>query len=155
MKKSILLLYFTASFCAYAKAQCWQSMTAGDGYSLAIKTNGTLWAWGGNSIGQLGDGTDIDKNSPVQISTASNWQSVAASEEHTLAIKTDGTLWAWGANSFGQLGVVVYLFADDTHRIEDARKRGVCLAQQGEERSVQAEAATGEQSRESLEGLQC
>ncbi|MBI5915682.1 MAG: T9SS type A sorting domain-containing protein, partial [Bacteroidetes bacterium] len=73
-------------------------------HSLAIKTDGTLWAWGWNDSGQLGDGTFLDKNSPVKIGTDNNWQIVAADGKHSLAIKMDGTLWAWGLNDFGQLG---------------------------------------------------
>jgi hypothetical protein len=71
---------------------------------MAIKTNGTLWAWGLNGSGQLGDGTTIDKNSPVQIGTATNWASISSAEYHNIAVKTNGTLWAWGANNYGQLG---------------------------------------------------
>jgi Regulator of chromosome condensation (RCC1) repeat/Secretion system C-terminal sorting domain len=87
-----------------AKAQCWQSVKAGGGHTFAIKQGGTLWAWGFNSHGQLGDGTLIDKNTPTQIGTSSNWQSISGGERHSLAIKQDGTLWAWGNNEYGQLG---------------------------------------------------
>jgi alpha-tubulin suppressor-like RCC1 family protein len=84
----------------------WASVTAGYGHTVAIKTDGTLWAWGYNGDGELGDGTTVDKNIPVQIGTATNWKSVAAGLVHTVAIKTDGTLWAWGFNGSGQLGDV-------------------------------------------------
>ena len=85
----------------------WASVSADHESTLAIKTNGTLWAWGSNSSGQLGDGTgglghDINKNTPVQIGMG--WASVSAGGSHTVAIKTDGTLWAWGSNRSGQLG---------------------------------------------------
>jgi alpha-tubulin suppressor-like RCC1 family protein len=83
----------------------WQSVSAGDTHSLAIKTNGTLWAWGANGNGRLGDGTTTQRTSPVQIGSDTNWQSVSAGGSHSLAIKTDGTLWAWGLNSSGQLGL--------------------------------------------------
>ncbi len=83
----------------------WQSVTGGARYTLAIKTDGRLWAWGSNIYGQLGDGTNVNiKYSPIQIGSASNWQSVTAGYYHTLAIKTDGTLRAWGLNVEGQLG---------------------------------------------------
>ena len=85
-------------------ANDWISVTAGDHHTLAIKTDGTLWAWGANSNGQLGDGTNADKNTPVQVGTANDWASVSADGYHTIAIKTDGTLWAWGYNDYGQLG---------------------------------------------------
>jgi alpha-tubulin suppressor-like RCC1 family protein len=71
---------------------------------MAIKTNGTLWAWGSNSLGQLGDGTTTNKNIPTQIGTATDWKIVAGGLDHSLAIKNNGTLWAWGNNSSGQLG---------------------------------------------------
>jgi alpha-tubulin suppressor-like RCC1 family protein len=69
---------------------------------MAVKADGTLWAWGHNGYGQLGDGTTTNQTSPMQIEGA--YTSVAAGSYHTLALLTDGTLWAWGANSQGQLG---------------------------------------------------
>ena len=64
----------------------------------------TLWAWGYNSDGAIGDGTFYDKNLPVQIGTGTNWASVSVGYYHTVAVKTDGTLLAWGNNDSGQLG---------------------------------------------------
>ena len=81
-----------------------QRMAAGTNHTLAVRTDGTLWAWGDNSYGQLGDGTTTARLVPTQVGTATDWQSVAAGGEHTLAVRTDGTLWAWGSNSYGQLG---------------------------------------------------
>jgi rubredoxin len=71
----------------------------------AIKTDGTLWMWGANLYGQLGDGTSTAKLSPVQtVAGGTNWKQVE-SYTFTAAIKTDGTLWTWGdAGSYGQLG---------------------------------------------------
>lgn len=83
---------------------CWQSVSAGMSHTMAIRSDGTLWAWGGNSFGQLGDGTTIGKTTPVQIGTANDWQSVSAGSMHTMAIKTNGTLWGWGLNGNSQLG---------------------------------------------------
>ena len=71
---------------------------------VALKSDGTLWAWGRNDIGQLGDGTTTDKSSPIQIGTGSDWTTVVAGGRHTLALKNDGTLWAWGVNAWGNLG---------------------------------------------------
>ncbi len=79
-------------------------MDGGYYHTVAVKTDGTLWAWGDNTYGQLGDGTTIDHSSPVQVGTATNWAAVGAGQYHTVAVKTDGTLWAWGDNTFGQLG---------------------------------------------------
>ena len=82
----------------------WQKVSTGSDHTLAIKTNGTLWAWGGNYVGQLGDGTTIQKTVPTQIGTATNWQKIATGQGHSLALKTDSTCWAWGFNGFGELG---------------------------------------------------
>ena len=91
-------------------ANDWKAISAGGEHSLAIKTDGSLWAWGSNWLGQLGDSTggdgseDNDKNIPVRIGGATDWKAISAGGEHSLAIKTDGSLWAWGWNSYGQLG---------------------------------------------------
>lgn len=78
----------------------------GNGFTLSTKTDGTIWSWGRNTTGQLGDNTAIDKSSPVQIGALSNWSDVSASSgNNVLAVKTDGTIWAWGSNTRGQLGV--------------------------------------------------
>ena len=80
-------------------------MSASQFFSMGIKTNGTLWAWGRNEVGQLGDGTTTNRFVPVQIGTATNWESVSSGWYHTLALRTDGSLWVWGGNNdYGQLG---------------------------------------------------
>ena len=73
-------------------------------FSLATKSDGTVWAWGRNDYSQLGDGTTTDRSTPSQISGVSNAVAVAAGEHHVLALKNDGTVWSWGGNSGGQLG---------------------------------------------------
>jgi alpha-tubulin suppressor-like RCC1 family protein len=73
-------------------------------HTVYLKTDGTVWAWGNNSNGQLGDGTTTQSTSPVQVSGLSNVTAIAAGATHTVALKTDGTVWAWGDNSNGQLG---------------------------------------------------
>jgi len=104
MKFKTITTIFCLMIGTNLSAQCWQQVAAGIDHSVAIKSNGTLWAWGRNQGGQLGDGTNTDRNAPVQIGTADNWHHVAAGETHTLAIKSDGTLWAWGYNFYGELG---------------------------------------------------
>lgn len=73
--------------------------------SLAVKTDGTLWAWGGNTDGRLGlnGGVTVHRSSPVQVGSLNNWKYVSSSG-HSASVKTDGTLWTWGLASSGQLG---------------------------------------------------
>ena len=80
------------------------SIASGSAHSVAVRTDGTLWAWGRNTSGQLGDGSGSNQDEPVQVGTGTDWEMVAAGANHSLAIKTDGTLWAWGNNTNGQLG---------------------------------------------------
>lgn len=83
----------------------WSKISCGTGgHVLAIKSDGTLWAWGHNGSGRLGDGTTAQRTSPVQIGALTTWSKVSAGQGYSAAIKTDGTLWAWGANGSGQLG---------------------------------------------------
>ena len=73
-------------------------------HTIYVKDDGTVWAWGNNNNGQLGDGSATSKNTPVQVSGLSGMTAVAAGSGHTVALKNDGTVWAWGNNSNGQLG---------------------------------------------------
>lgn len=82
----------------------WSDIAVGATHAIAIKTDGTLWLWGGNSYGQLGSNDTIFRSSPVQVGTGTNWSKVTTGKNFCLAIKTDGTLWSWGQNSFGALG---------------------------------------------------
>ena len=83
----------------------WKQVFCGDNHTAAIKTDGTLWTWGRNSYGRLGDNTTTQRNTPVTtFAGGTNWKQVAGGGYLTAAIKTDGTLWTWGRNNFGQLG---------------------------------------------------
>ncbi|OYU80729.1 MAG: hypothetical protein CFE23_08405 [Flavobacterium sp. BFFFF1] len=82
----------------------WVTVSAGWNHAAGIKSDGTLWTWGQNYYGNLGDGTNTDKTVPVQVGSATNWVYVSANYDNTFAIKSDGTLWAWGQNSFYELG---------------------------------------------------
>lgn len=83
----------------------WSSLGCGRNNTAAIKTDGTLWTWGANWTGQLGDGTTTYRSSPVQVGALTTWSSVGLGANHCHAIKTDGTLWAWGRNQVSQLGL--------------------------------------------------
>ena len=75
-------------------------------YVSAIKTDGTLWAWGTNSKGTLGLNDTVNRSSPVQVGSDTTWSVVQGGGQATGAIKTDGTLWTWGYNATaGQLGI--------------------------------------------------
>jgi len=84
----------------------WAAVAAGDFHSLALKSDGSLWAWGENSSGQIGDGLVVPANQtvPVRIGTDTDWIAIAAGGEHSAALKADRTLWVWGGNGSGQLG---------------------------------------------------
>jgi alpha-tubulin suppressor-like RCC1 family protein len=83
----------------------WKQVSGGSAYTAAIKTDGTLWTWGANSYGRLGDNTTTNRSTPVTtFAGGTNWKQVACGSAHIAAIKTDGTLWTWGANSYGRLG---------------------------------------------------
>ena len=72
-------------------------------HSLFIDANGSLWAMGENGSGQLGDGSHLDRSTPVKV-VDDSVSAIAAGEAHSLFLKTDGSLWAMGLNSSGQLG---------------------------------------------------
>lgn len=76
----------------------WSEVTIGNQYMVAVKTDGTLWSWGDNYFGQLGDNTNTPKSSPIQVGTDINWKDVSAFNYTSGAIKTDDTLWTWGYN---------------------------------------------------------
>jgi alpha-tubulin suppressor-like RCC1 family protein len=79
----------------------WQVISAGNHFTMALKTDGSLWAWG---AGRLGNGAATSQKVPVQIGTEKVWAAVSAGSNHTMALKKDGSLWAWGNNDMGQLG---------------------------------------------------
>ena len=82
----------------------WGRVAAGGYHSLALKKDGTLWAWGCNQYGQLGNGNTTDSNTPTQIGVDTNWLAISAGKYHSMAVKSDGSLWVWGRNDSGQLG---------------------------------------------------
>ncbi len=81
----------------------WAYLAVGVHSSLAIKSDGSLWAWGGNQYGQLGDGSTKGRRVPGRIGSDNDWK-VGAAADYCLFIRSDGSLWAWGDNVVGELG---------------------------------------------------
>jgi alpha-tubulin suppressor-like RCC1 family protein len=79
-------------------------VSAGLLHSLAVGSDGSAWAFGWNAYGELGDGTKVDRHSPIKIGGLNDVVGVSAGGLHSLAVKSDGTVWSWGWNWFGQLG---------------------------------------------------
>jgi alpha-tubulin suppressor-like RCC1 family protein len=83
----------------------WVQISAGDNHSVAIRANGTAWAWGNGVSGRLGDSNTASSTSPVSVVGGfTDWVQISAGGDHTLAVRANGTTWAWGLNADGQLG---------------------------------------------------
>jgi alpha-tubulin suppressor-like RCC1 family protein len=80
------------------------AIMGGEAHNFALKSDGTVWAWGSNMFGQLGDGTNIDRYTPVQVSNLGSVTALGGRGYHSLAITSDGNVWAWGLNGAGELG---------------------------------------------------
>ena len=90
----------------------WDIVAAGKSHSLAIKTDKTLWAWGGNFNGQLGDSTIVDSSVPKQIGALKNWTGVSAGDTHSVAVNSLAEVYTWGSFANGQLGQGAAVTAD-------------------------------------------
>jgi alpha-tubulin suppressor-like RCC1 family protein len=83
----------------------WKQVSCGMENIVSIKTDGTLWLWGGNSYGQLGNSSFSLSSTPITTLTGgTNWKQVSCGKNTVTAIKTDGTLWGWGNSNAGQVG---------------------------------------------------
>ncbi|MCC6937719.1 MAG: T9SS type A sorting domain-containing protein [Flavobacteriales bacterium] len=115
-------------------------ISAGSQHSLALKSDGTVWSWGDDEFGQLGDDVaSVDHATPVQVATLTDISEIAAGGLHCLALKSDGTVWSWGDDSVGQLGndtlfdnhptpvMVVGPCADDTGILEAGAPLNISL----------------------------
>ena len=100
----ILLIFFIMTLSKVLSFAAYPKISAGRIHSVAIKSDGTLWTWGRNNFGQLGDGSLIDRHCPIQVGSDNDWTSAEAGYGYTIAMKSNGTLWAWGENGVGQLG---------------------------------------------------
>jgi alpha-tubulin suppressor-like RCC1 family protein len=86
----------------------WDSFSAGETHTIALKTNGVIWCWGKNNYGQLGIGytSDYTRNvMPVQVGAETDWSKIAAGVSASYGIKNNNTLWSWGDNNLGKLGL--------------------------------------------------
>ncbi len=114
MKKILFLTILSiTSFSISIKAQCWEKVVSRSLFTLAIKTDGTLWGWGRGSAGQFGNGSLADVNIPTQIGTDNDWKEISVGMNHCFAIKSNGSLWGWGLNS-GSLFSIGGLLGDGT-----------------------------------------
>jgi alpha-tubulin suppressor-like RCC1 family protein len=86
----------------------WEKVSVGGSHTIAIRSDGTLWTWGTNNYGQLGDGTTTNRLSPVQIGTDSDWEAIGAGQYYSVAVKDNGHLFSWGINEYGQIGNGTY-----------------------------------------------
>jgi alpha-tubulin suppressor-like RCC1 family protein len=110
------------------------AISAGANHVLAIKSDGTVWAWGLNGNGQLGDGSSTTRTSPVQVNTLTNVIAVSAGQTHSLALKSDGTVWEWGFDrltTYGASPVQVSLLKGVT-AIATKRNHSFALQSDGE-----------------------
>jgi alpha-tubulin suppressor-like RCC1 family protein len=86
----------------------WKQVSCGGNASFShtacVKTDGTLWTWGPNGLGQLGLGDTTSRSSPVQVGSLTNWKQIFVGGWYNACVKTDGTLWTWGFNN-GNLGL--------------------------------------------------
>ena len=107
-------------------------VASGESYNIALKADGTVWAWGCNEYGQLGDGTSgsgTEKSTPVQVKGAAgngyltNVVAVAAGDSHSMALKSDGSVWTWGRNNYGQIGNAAS--GDDMNETTPVQVKGV------------------------------
>lgn len=81
-----------------------KTLETSEGGTLALRDDGTLWAWGINTGGRLGLGDSVSRSTPTRVGGWSDWVSVDLGRDHALGVRADGTLWAWGSNQYGQLG---------------------------------------------------
>jgi alpha-tubulin suppressor-like RCC1 family protein len=117
--KNLIILFTLVLMNTTVHSQCWKIIKSdGSNQTFAIKNDGTLWGWGHNNFGQIGDGTHGDgtnKSSPTQIGIDSDWETIAVGLYHSVALKTNGTLWTWGLNLTGELGDGTYDYGTEKY----------------------------------------
>lgn len=100
----------TPKYCSSSPVQAFASgsgvvqIAAGDAFGVALKSDGSVWTWGNNASGQLGNNSTTDTSTPAAVAGLTGVSKIAAGAAFVLAIKTDGSVWAWGNNTSGQIG---------------------------------------------------
>ena len=84
-----------------------QDIASGVNHGIGLKSDGSVFGWGDNEYGQLGDGTLVNKSSPVSVQGDHSFVGIAPAADHNLALDADGTIFAWGRNNYGQLGLSI------------------------------------------------
>ncbi|ANF52067.1 hypothetical protein A0O34_16775 [Chryseobacterium glaciei] len=104
---SLLMFLFSLSISAQCSLTGWTKISQGENFSIALKQDGTLWIWGRNLYGILGNGTgtSTEIKHPTQIGTETNWTDISVGRYFALGKKANGDLYGWGANDYGQLGL--------------------------------------------------
>jgi len=101
------IAFATGTLTQVGTAANWKTVSTGarGSHTCTINYAGALWCWGTDSAGQIGDGDNTFKSSPVQVGSGENWTTVSAGQAHTCAINEGGQLFCWGDHSWGQLGL--------------------------------------------------
>lgn len=89
---------------ALSGGQTWKTVSLGTRYGCAIRSDDTLWCWGNNTTGQIGNGGTGQQNTPVQVSGGGTWKAVSTGEGTACGIKSDDTAWCWGRRDYGAIG---------------------------------------------------
>ena len=99
-----IMLFVISAVHATSLAAVTPQIEGGHAHTISLKSDGMVWAWGSNLYGQLGDGSNTDRTTPVRVAGLSSVTAIAGGANHTIALKSDGTVWTWGENNYGQLG---------------------------------------------------
>jgi len=102
---SLLVLLIITSV---SSASVTPQLSSGWYHTIALKSDGTVWTWGENESGQLGNGTTTSSNIPVQVYEISNITAIESGYLYNIVLKSDGTMWGWGSNTAGQLGTATF-----------------------------------------------
>ena len=104
MNRKLLFTFIIFIIQYTVTAQCWQTIESGNHHCYSIRTDGTLWAWGDNELGVLGDSSSLDQTKPIQLGNSNQWKIISANDHHATGIHFNGTLWGFGDNREGVLG---------------------------------------------------